>query len=158
MLSMDGLTFGQPSNYTPNLSGLIQFIRLVLLEISLPRFPHPMLGLDARPRRGQLEVLNDVLVEKMCLGSQAPMGELLILRSYGRTSSRSDGPSSRVNWSDDGQSVSRADGSLTMAQFRGIGRGALEHAISCCDQAPQQSTKSTKNWLMKSQILSIITY
>jgi hypothetical protein len=96
-ISMDGLTFERPSDYTPKLSGLIHYIRLVLLEISLPRFPHPVLGLDARPRRGQLEVLNGVRVEKMCLGSQAPMGELLSLRSYGRASSRSDGPSFRVH-------------------------------------------------------------
>jgi hypothetical protein len=95
-ISIDSLTFERPSNYTPKLSGLIHCIRLVLLEISLPRFPYPMLGLDARPRRGQLEVLNGIRVEKMCLGSQAPIGELLSLRSYGRASSRSNGPSFRV--------------------------------------------------------------
>jgi hypothetical protein len=117
-ISIDGLTFERPSNYTPKLSGLIHCIRLVLLEISLPRFPHPILRLDVRPRRGQLEVLIGVRVEKMCLGSQAPMGELLSLRSYGRASSRSDGSSFRVRWSADGQIVSWAEGSLTMAQSR----------------------------------------
>jgi len=133
-ISSDGLTFERPSNYTPKLSGLIHCIRLVLLETTLPRFPHPMLGWDVRPRRGQLEVLNSVRLEKMCFGSQAPMGELLSLRSYGRALSRSDGPSFRVHWSDDGQIVSWADGSLTMTQFREIGRGALKHAASCCDR------------------------
>jgi hypothetical protein len=41
-ISTYGLTFERPSNYTPKLYGLINCIRLVLLETSLPRFPHPM--------------------------------------------------------------------------------------------------------------------
>jgi len=133
-ISADGLTFDRPSNYTPKLSGLIHCVRLVLLESTLPRFAHAALGWPARPRRGQLGVLNAVRVEKMCLGSHAPMGELLSLRSYGRALSRSDGPSFRVHWSDDCQTVSWADGSLTMSQFREIGRSALKHATSCCDR------------------------
>jgi hypothetical protein len=156
-ISIDGLTFERPSNYTPKLSGLIHCIRLVLFEISLPHFPHPMLGSDARPRRGQLEVLNGVRVEKMCLGSQAPLGELLSLRSYGRASSRSDGTSFRVHWSDDGQTVSWVDGSLTMAQFRGIGRGALEHAISCCGRVMYRWSPSIDISTLK-DVLSDISY
>jgi hypothetical protein len=116
-----------------------------------------MLGLDARPRRGQLEVLNGVRVEKICLGSQAPMGELLSLRSYGRASSRSDGPSFRVHWSDDRQTVSWVDGSLTMAQFRGIGRGALEHAISCCDRLMYRWSPSIDISTLR-DVLSDISY
>jgi hypothetical protein len=49
------------------------------------------------------------------------MGKLLSLRSYGRAFSRSDGPSFRVNWSDDSETVSWNDSKIMMSQFRGLG-------------------------------------
>ena len=95
-ISNDGSTFDRPRNYTPKLSALIHSARLVCLEAALPRHRHSHVGWDARPRTGQLEKLNHVRERFMCLGSQAPLGELLSLRSYGRAFSRTDGPSFRV--------------------------------------------------------------
>lgn len=60
--SWDGLTFRRPGNYTPSLSALIYCVRVVLLEETLPRLPHPYAGWEARPRVGQLERLNMILL------------------------------------------------------------------------------------------------
>jgi hypothetical protein len=49
------------------------------------------------------------------------MGKLLSLRSYGRAFSRSNGPSFRVNWSDDSETVSWNDSKIMISQFRGLG-------------------------------------
>jgi hypothetical protein len=76
-------------------------MRLCMLEATLPRFAHPFSGWRARPRTGNLSHLNKIPERYMCYGCQAPTGELLSLRSYGRAFSRSDGPSFRVNWSED---------------------------------------------------------
>ncbi|KAK3680383.1 hypothetical protein LTR37_021276 [Vermiconidia calcicola] len=99
--SAETLTFERPRNYTPKLSALIHCIRLCLLEATLPRFAHPSLHWEARPRTGNLKRLNKVRERYMCLSCQSPMGELLSLRTYGRAISRSDGPSFRVQWSED---------------------------------------------------------
>jgi len=56
------------------------------------------------------------------------MDELLSLRSYGRALSRTDGPSFRVNWSDDGETVKWDAGSLSMTQFRDLGHKAMQAA------------------------------
>ncbi|PVH94161.1 hypothetical protein DM02DRAFT_200271 [Periconia macrospinosa] len=133
-ISADGSTFERSVHYTPKLSGLIYCIRLIVLESTLPRFAHSHIGWEARPRHGQLNTLNRIRQEKMCLGSQAPMGELLSLRNYGRAFSRSDGPSFRVDWSEDGHEVSWDDFCLSMAQFRQIGYSALESAASSCNR------------------------
>lgn len=120
-----GDTFERPNNYTPRLSALIYCARLCLLEMSIPRYAHPLIGWEARPPRGSLDMLNKVRERFMCLGCQSPMGELISLRSYGRAISRSDGPTFRVNWSEDSQQVSwdtgKETGKLTMDQFRQLG-------------------------------------
>lgn len=95
--SASGLTFERPRNYIPKLSGLIYCMRLCMLEATLPRFKPLSNGWQARPRTGDLSHLNGVRERYMCFGCQAPIGELLSLRSYGRAFSRSDGPSFRVN-------------------------------------------------------------
>jgi hypothetical protein len=77
-----------------------------MLESTLPQYAHDYIGWTAWPRYGQLDLLNRVRRNKMCSGLQAPMSELLSLRSYGRAISRSDGPSFRVNWHEDDQVVS----------------------------------------------------
>ncbi|KAF1359098.1 hypothetical protein EJ07DRAFT_80345, partial [Lizonia empirigonia] len=92
-MSADGLTFEKASNYTSKLSGLIYCSRLLAIESTLPRFAHQYINWSARPRYNQLDLLNKVRRAKMCLGSQAPMDELLSLRNYGRAISRTDGPS-----------------------------------------------------------------
>ena len=131
-ISPDGATFARPLNYTSHLSGLIYCIRLILLESSLPRFAHPTLGWPARPSSGQLERLKQMRIDKMCLGSAAPLDELFSLRAYGRSLSRSEGPSFRVNWSEDGQTISWENRSMTMNEFRSIGRAVLDRARWCC--------------------------
>lgn len=123
-ISQDGTTFERPSNYTPKLSALVHVARLCLLEATLPRFSYPRLGWNARPCLGQQKALNKVREAFLCQGSAAPVGELLSLRAYGRTVSRTDGPTFRVEWSDDGSSVRWDGGELTMADFRGIGHQA----------------------------------
>jgi len=96
-ISPDGTTFARPLNYTPQLSGLIYCMRLILLESTLPRFAHPTLRWPARPTGGQLDKFKQMRIEKMCLGSPAPLDELFSLRAYGRSLSLSEGPSFRVN-------------------------------------------------------------
>ncbi len=130
--SPDGHTFQRPTNYTSKLSALIYCIRLVLLEATLPRRAHPYIGWLARTASKQLATLQSARRRFLCWGCQAPMGELLSLLSYGRSISRSDGPTFRVRWSDDGECVSWADGRLSMNQFRQLGRKVLEDASSGC--------------------------
>ncbi len=83
-LGSDGSTFKKPAAYTPNLSALVYYCRLIFLETQLPRTSHEHIGLAARPRYNQLGKLQAAQRRTMCLGSQAPVGELLSLRSYGR--------------------------------------------------------------------------
>ncbi|KAK1950831.1 hypothetical protein LY78DRAFT_543274, partial [Colletotrichum sublineola] len=92
-LTSDGTGFHRPRNYTGNLSALVHCSRLVMLEVLLPQTSHDYVSYPARPRHGQLEKLNAVRREKMCLASQAPLGELLSLRAYSRAVAQSDGPS-----------------------------------------------------------------
>lgn len=51
-ISTDGLTFERALNYTPKLSGMIYYIRLVFLELVLPRFRHDAIGWQVRLLRG----------------------------------------------------------------------------------------------------------
>lgn len=127
-ISSSGSTFERPRNYTSKLSALIYCIRLCLLEATLPRFAHTGIGWSARPSMNNLQRLNRVREHFMCYSCQAPMDELLSLRSYGRALSRSDGPSFRVNWSDDGETVVWDAGKLNMGQFRELGHDALQSA------------------------------
>ena len=113
-LSPDGSTFLRPKAYTSSLSALIYSMRLILLEATAPRFEHPNVGWSARPRTHQLDLIKDIHERYMCNSCQAPMGELLSLRSYGRAVSRTDGPSFRVRWSQDGQTVTWDDGYLPL--------------------------------------------
>jgi hypothetical protein len=127
-ISNDESTFDRPRNYTPKLSAMIHSARLICLEAALPRQHHSHVGWDARPRTGQLEKLNRIREQFMCLGSQAPLGELLSLRSYGRAFSRNDGPSFRVRWSDDGETVFWADGKLCLSEFRSFAQHSMDSA------------------------------
>jgi hypothetical protein len=132
-ISPDGTTFERPSNYTPKLSTLMHISRLCLLEATLPRFSYPRLGWDARPCLGQQSSLDKVREAFLCQGNAAPVGELLSLRAYGRTVSRTDGPTFRVEWSHDGSNVRWDDGELSMADFRGIGHRATNLVRDCIE-------------------------
>jgi hypothetical protein len=120
-ISHDGSTFERAKNYTSKLSALIYCIRMIILEATLPRFAHNKLGRKARPRFAQIDIINETRRRTLCLGSPAPMNELLSLQDYGRVISRSDGPSFRVTWSDDGQIISWDSQHLSMSQFRQVG-------------------------------------
>ncbi|KAM0714509.1 hypothetical protein Q7P37_009803 [Cladosporium fusiforme] len=133
-LSADPSTFERPRNYTSKLSGLIYCARLCFLESVLPRFAHDYVGWEKRPRLGGLKLLNRVRERYMCLGCQSPLGELLSLRNFGRSLSRSDGPSFRVGWSPDSQTVSWDDGQLSMTQFRGLSKTAFDSATTCVER------------------------
>ena len=119
---------------TPKLSALIHCIRIIILEPTLPRVTHNGLGKKARTRFGQIDIVNDIRRRTLCLGSSAPMNELLSLRDYGRVVSRSDGPSFRVTWSEDGQIVSWDDQHLSMSQFWKVGQEPLQAAAALCSQ------------------------
>lgn len=58
------------------------------------------------------------------------MDELLSLHSYGRALSHSDGPSFRIDWSDDGETVVWGAGKLNMGQSRELGHDAFQSATS----------------------------
>jgi hypothetical protein len=130
--SSDGTTFERPRNYTSKLSALIYCIRLCLLEATLPRFAHPSIGWEARPAKGSLKRLNKIHPNFLCHGCQAPMGELLSLRSYGQAIAHSDGPSFRVEWSEDSETVAwdtgKGIGHLTMQQLRQLGDDSVYSA------------------------------
>ena len=113
---------------------MIHSARLICLEAILPRHPHVHINWEARPRTGQLTRLNRMRKRFMCLSCQAPLGELLSLRTYGRAFSRTDGPSFRVRWSDDGQTVSWANGKLCMSDFRSFAQRSIELARTLLDQ------------------------
>jgi hypothetical protein len=133
-ISIDGSTFERPSNYTSKLSALIYCSRLLIIESTLPRFAHQYIGWPARPRYDQAEQLNRVRRAKICLGSQAPMDELLSLRNYGRAISRSDGPTFRVTWSQNTDIVSWGGVEMTMDQFRKISHDTIDCATAVCRQ------------------------
>jgi hypothetical protein len=105
---------------------MIYCIRLYFLKITLPRFKYLSAVWGARPRCGQLERLNPIRERFLCSGCQAAMGELLSLRAFGRASSRSDGPSFRVRWTEDEDKVLWQDGQIDMDQFRRLSREVLE--------------------------------
>lgn len=133
-ISPDATTLARPLNYTTLLSGLIYCTRLVLLESALPYFAHSTLRWSARPRSGQLDRFKRMRPAKMSLGSPAPLDGLFSLRTYGRSLSRSEGPSLRVTWSDDSQMISWENRLMAMNDFRSIGRLVLQRARWCSDR------------------------
>lgn len=96
-IAQDGVSFEHPKNYTSKLSAILHSARLCLLEASLPRSPHASLGWGPRPSLGQDKNLNEMREKYLCLGSPAPVSELLSLRAYGRVLARTDGPAFRVD-------------------------------------------------------------
>ncbi|KXH35058.1 hypothetical protein CSAL01_11075 [Colletotrichum salicis] len=71
---------------------------------------------------------------KMCLASQAPLGEMKSLLAYGRALARSDGPSFLFRWSDDGQVLHWDDGRLSLHQFKSIAQDVLQRTASAVDR------------------------
>ncbi|KAL2196647.1 hypothetical protein P885DRAFT_77767 [Corynascus similis CBS 632.67] len=129
-ISVDRSWFERASQYTPKLLALIYCARLILLETTLPRFAHHSIRIPARPRHDQLTRLNEIRTRAFCLGSQAPIGELLSLRGYGRKLARSDGPVFRVQWSNDDEILSWDEGQISMEQFRALSYNLLRSVTS----------------------------
>ncbi|OAQ59779.1 hypothetical protein VFPBJ_11599 [Purpureocillium lilacinum] len=124
-----GSEFLGPGKFTTHLGGFIYCTRLIMLEAALPYAAHDYIRLDARPRTGQLEVLQKLRQEKMCDGTLSPLGEMMSLLAFGTILRQSDGPTFLFEWSDDGEEIAW-DGNcrLTMAAFRGLVHGVLEAA------------------------------
>jgi hypothetical protein len=133
-ISQDGSTFERAKNYTLKLSALIYCIRMIILEATLPQFAHAGSGWKARPRYRQIDLLNKVCRRSLCLGSLALINELLSLQDYRCVISRSNSPSFRVTWSEDGQIVSWNNHHLSMAQFQQIGQDSLQATSVVCSQ------------------------
>lgn len=130
----DHTTFERPRNYTSKLSGLIYCARLCFLEAVLPRFAHESIGWSKRPRTGSLGLLNRIREQYMCLGCQSPFGELLSLRNFGRSLSRSDGPSFRIQWSPDSHTISWDGGYVNMDHFKALSKTATNSAMTCLNR------------------------
>ncbi|KAI8660039.1 Doublecortin domain-containing protein [Fusarium sp. Ph1] len=79
-------------SYTSNLSAMIYILRLVFLEYALPLRPYHTLGVQRRPRVGQLDRLQPIRRQYMVMESQSPLEELLSLRNFGYVMSRTDAP------------------------------------------------------------------
>jgi hypothetical protein len=105
-----------------------------MLEASVPRYAHPLLGWNARPSVDSVRLFNHTRRRYLCDDSSSPTGELLSLRTYGRAMRQSDGPSFRVHWTEDSETVCWDGGSLSMSQFRSLGRSASSSARSLLDK------------------------
>lgn len=131
-MSRDGTTFRRARDYTPFLSALIHQQRLLFLEWALPYRAYSHLRRRARPARGHLSLLNRVRRRFMCFGCLTPIAEFTSLRAYGREICRTDGPSFRVRWSEDGQTVYFNDTSVQMTEFQALGHRMLDNAAALC--------------------------
>ena len=132
-MSPDGLTFLRPRNFTSKLSALIYCIRLLVLERTLPRFPHTGDDWPQRPRHSQVLELNQLRQETLCYGVQAPVGEFLSLRAYGRSLANSEGAVFKFFWSDDGRRVTWSGMQSTVDDFQRLGENVLDAATQGCN-------------------------
>ncbi|KAJ6438994.1 hypothetical protein O9K51_08397 [Purpureocillium lavendulum] len=125
----NGSEFLGPGKYTTHLSGFIYCVRLIMLEAALPCFSHKYVGIKARSRRGQLEILQRLRQEKMCDGTMSPLGEMISLFTFGTALRQSNGPTFCFEWSGDGETIAwDGDCRLTMTDFRSLVHEVLESA------------------------------
>jgi hypothetical protein len=130
--SGDGTTYKRARDFTSCLSALIHQLRLLFLEWALPYRAYPYIGRESRPRQGHLTLLKEFRQRYTCHGSLTPLIEFISLRDYGRKIAHIDGPTFRVSWSDDGETVSYEGGSLQMNQFRALGHYLLDRCATIC--------------------------
>jgi hypothetical protein len=131
-LQGNGESFRTAKLYTPILSRLIYIQRLLFLEYALPFEAYPRIGVERRPRYGQLERLNAVRLKYMVEGSMYPLAELQSLRDFGRVIGRTDAPSFLFRWSDDGQTISHGTKHVTMDSFRRFSKVFVDEAEDIC--------------------------
>jgi hypothetical protein len=105
-------------------------VGILIVLATFPRFAR--FGTKARSRFRQIDILNKIRQRTLCLESPAPLKELPSLRDYVRVINRSDGPSFRMTWSEDGQIVSWDDQHLSMSQFRQVGHESLQAGATIC--------------------------
>lgn len=128
-LSADSTAFLPARSYTSNLAGLFYTQRLLFLEYALPARAYPLLGIPRRPRKDQLERLQDIRQKYTVLGSQSPFEELFSLLAFGKAIASSETPPFLLRWSDDGQSMSHSDAlTITMDAFRRLPQTLLDEA------------------------------
>ena len=117
--------------FCPALSGLIYVQRLLFLEWSLPLFSYHCIGLQQRPRFGQLEVLKRTCDRYIVAGSPSALAELFSLRSFGYKVSKTEAPAFLLHWSNNDNTVSCAPGlTLSMDGFRQL----PEHFIASAEK------------------------
>ncbi|KAF1357150.1 hypothetical protein EJ07DRAFT_129553, partial [Lizonia empirigonia] len=127
-----GETFRTAKSFTPILSQLIYVQRLLFLEYALPYRAYPHIGLEQRPRYGQLERLNAVRLKYMVEDAMHPLAEFQSLRDFGRVIGRTDAPSFLFRWSDDGQTISHGTKHVTMDSFRRFSEVFVDEAEDLC--------------------------
>ena len=86
-------TFQTAKSFTPILSQLIYIQRLLFLKYALPYKAYPLIGLERRPRYGQLERLNAVRLKYIVEGAMYPLAEFQSLRDFGKVIRRTAPPS-----------------------------------------------------------------
>lgn len=122
-------------SYTSYLSVMIYNQRLLFLESTIPLLPYHTLGIEQRPRTGQLALLDKARRRYMITGSQSSFDELFSLRNYGRVIAKSDTPPFLLYWSDDGHQVRWNDSRwLTMGQFRLLSEYFSKRAATLCEE------------------------
>lgn len=127
-----GETFRTAKSFTPILSQLVYVQRLLFLEYALPYRAYPHIGLEQRPRYGQLEQLNVVRLKYMVEGAMHPLAEFQSVRDFGRVIRRTDAPSFLFRWSDDGQTISHGTKQVTMDSFRRFSEVFVDEAEDLC--------------------------
>jgi hypothetical protein len=148
-----GETFRTAKLFTPILSQLIYIQRLLFLEYALPYEEYLRIGLERRPRYGQLERLNDVRLKYMVEGAMYPLAEFQSLRDFGRVIGRTDPPSFLFQWSEDGQTISYSSNHVTMDSFRRFSHIFVDEAEKICQELmfgvlPPVAGDSSENYLM----------
>lgn len=121
----------RPAQYTTHLSGPIYCTRLIMIDAVLPCKAHNHVGILARPRAGQLAILQSLRREKMCDGCLSPLGEFLSLLAFGHALRQSEVPAFMFEWSEDGEKICwDGDQRLTMTAFRGYLSAANANSLS----------------------------
>ena len=146
--SGDGSTFRRAKDHTSQLSALIYIQRLLLLEFALPSRAYTYVCLPRRPSQGHFEILNNVRLKCMVLGCLTPLGEFISLRARGRRLALGDPPSILAHWSDDKQTLSYGDTSISMESFRNFGHALVQHAEALCNSL-------MFNWLPEVDLASV---
>jgi hypothetical protein len=131
-MSSDGASFKKIRTYTLNLAALIYYERLIFLEWALPYRDYPYLGRSSRPAADHMAVLQPIRERYACFGCLTPLLEFVSLLAYGQKVAHTDGPTVQFHWSDDGQTISYGDNSLSIQQFRNLSHSLMDQCTQLC--------------------------